>query len=61
EDIYFAAVVHDASAVSVDEGSSVPGWVLVGAGVAIGMGVAMLIVYGVTRGRSAPEAAKTTV
>ncbi|MGH9277639.1 MAG: sialidase family protein, partial [Acidimicrobiales bacterium] len=42
EDIYFAAVVHDASAVSVDEGSSVPGWVLVGAGVAIGMGVAML-------------------
>ncbi len=55
EDVYYAAVYLDGAEVAGgDEGSTVPGWILLGAGVAIGMGVAMLAVYLLAR---RPEAA----
>jgi len=54
EDIYFASLLRDAAPVSVEGGSDVPGWVLTGAGVAVGMGVAMLLVFLAAR-RSRPD------
>ena len=59
EDIYYAAVYLDgAEVVAGDEGSTVPGWILLGAGVAIGMGVAMLAVYLLARRpQAAPDRA----
>lgn len=53
EDIYFASLLLDPPEVSVSGDSDVPGWVLLGAGVAIGMGVAMLAAVGIAR-RSRP-------
>lgn len=49
EDIYFASLLLDAPGVSVDDDASVPGWVLAGAGVAGGMGLAMLLVFLISR------------
>ena len=60
EDIYFASVLLDAPGVSVEDDSGVPGWVLAGAGVAVGMGLAMLLVF-LTSRRSRPEAAAARV
>lgn len=60
EDVYFASLLLDAPGVSVSGGSGVPKWALTGAGVAIGMGVAMLLVFLVSR-RSQPEAAHARV
>ncbi len=58
EDVYYAAVYLDSpQVVGGDEGSSVPGWILLGAGTAIGMGVAMLLVFLLAR-RQQPTAAK---
>lgn len=54
EDVYFASLLLDAPGVSVDDDAGVPGWVLAGAGVAGGMGLAMLLVFLI--GRSRPEA-----
>lgn len=54
EDIYFASVLLDAPGVSVENDSGVPGWVLTGAGIAVGMGLAMLLVFLISR-RSGPE------
>ena len=45
EDIYFASHLLTPSAVSVDNGSDVPAWVLLGAGVALGMGAAMVVAF----------------
>ena len=59
EDIYFASLLLDAPGVSVEDESGVPGWVLTGAGVAVGMGLAMLLVFLVSRrSRPEPEAAR---
>jgi hypothetical protein len=45
EDVYFSALYLDGAEVATaDEGSSVPGWILLAAGIAVGMGVAMLLV-----------------
>jgi hypothetical protein len=61
EDVYFASLLLDAPGVSVEDESGVPGWVLTGAGVAIGMGLAMLLVFLVgRRSRPQPEVARTT-
>ncbi|HVL27856.1 MAG TPA: hypothetical protein VM390_06885 [Acidimicrobiales bacterium] len=47
----------DPPQISVAGGSDVPGWVLLGAGVALGMGVAMVAAYGISRrSRTAPTA-----
>ena len=57
EDIYFASYLLDPPEISVAGGSNVPGWVLMGAGVALGMGVAMVAAYGISRrSRTAPTA-----
>lgn len=56
EDVYFASLLLDAPGVSVDDSAGVPGWVLAGAGVAGGMGLAMLLVFLIGR-RSRPEVA----
>lgn len=50
EDVYFAAAHLDGSADRESE-VGVPGWALVAAGVALGMGVAMVVAVAVTRGR----------
>ena len=61
EDVYFASLLLDAPGVSVEDDSGVPGWALTGAGVAVGMGLAMLLVFLVgRRSRSQPEVARTT-
>ncbi|MGI8810626.1 MAG: sialidase family protein [Acidimicrobiales bacterium] len=53
EDIYFASLKLEGTApVGDDEGT--PGWILAGAGVAVGMGLAMLLVYLISRRRTAP-------
>jgi len=58
EDVYYAAVYLDSAvAVGDDDGSSVPGWLLLGAGTAIGMGVAMLLVFLLAR-RPQPSPAR---
>ncbi|MCA1674334.1 MAG: glycoside hydrolase [Actinobacteria bacterium] len=56
EDVYFASLLLDAPGLSVGNDAGVPGWVLAGAGVAGGMGLAMLLVFLISR-RSRPEAA----
>ncbi len=60
EDIYFASLLYSPPVLAVESGSGVPGWVLMGAGVAVGMGLSMLLVFLVTR-RSGPEAATARV
>ncbi len=60
EDIYFASLLLEPAAVSVEDDAGVPGWVVMGAGVAVGMGLSMLLVYLITR-RSRPEAAAAHV
>ncbi len=57
EDIYSASLLLDAPGVSVDDNSGVPGWALAGAGVAVGMGLAMLLVFLISR-RDQPEPAR---
>ncbi len=51
DDTYFASVHLDGtpSAIADDDDESVPDPVLIGAGLAIGMGLAMLVVFAVTR------------
>ncbi|HSH59565.1 MAG TPA: sialidase family protein [Acidimicrobiales bacterium] len=61
EDVYFAALLRDPpEAVADDSGSEVPGWVLLGAGAAAGMGVAMILVLLATR-RGRPSGEPATV
>ncbi len=56
EDIYFASIKLDGTTpIAADEPT--PGWILAGAGVAIGMGLAMLLVYLTVRRRTAAAAA----
>ncbi|MDQ4096876.1 MAG: glycoside hydrolase [Actinomycetota bacterium] len=49
EDIYFSSFLRNPPEVSVSDGSEVPGWALLGAGLALGLGGAMVTVYLVTR------------
>jgi hypothetical protein len=49
EDVYFASFLRDPAEVSVEDGSDIPGWVLLGTGLALGLGCAMVVVYFVTR------------
>jgi hypothetical protein len=56
EDVYFASVLLDAPGVSVEDDSGVPGWVVAATGVAVGMGLAMLLAFLVSR-RGTPEPA----
>ena len=57
EDIYFASYLLSPSEVSVEDGSDVPGWVLLGAGVALGMGAAMVVAFLLAR-RTRPAPAE---
>lgn len=60
EDIYFASLWESSPAVSLDEGSGVPGWVLLGTGIALGMGVAMMAVYLIARRGTVPQAQRVS-
>jgi hypothetical protein len=57
EDIYFAAVRHaipaEKAAGEADDDEDVPGWLLVGASAAVGMGVTVLLALYVNRRRTA--------
>jgi hypothetical protein len=54
EDIYFAAVQHAAPATETeDAGDDVPGWVVVGASAAVGMGLTVLVALAASRRRRA--------
>ena len=53
EDVYTASLALTAKAdTSASDGPDVPGWLLVGAGVAVGMGLTMVAVWRVRRPRS---------
>jgi len=57
EDIYFAAVQHAlpvTHSASDDKGRDVPGWVVVGAAAAVGMGVTVVLALFVGRRRGRP-------
>ncbi len=49
EDVYFATLVHDRSALVVDDKDSVPGWAEIVSGVALGLGVGMVVVWAIAR------------
>jgi hypothetical protein len=51
EDIYFAKVQHATAATDDDDDDEVPGWVLVGASAAVGMGVTVLVALAASRRR----------
>ena len=58
EDVYFATLRRDGSAVPVaDDDGSVPGWLAIGAGVAVGLGIGMFLVWAITRRTRRPQAA----
>jgi hypothetical protein len=57
EDVYFASLLRTPPQVSVEDGSDVPGWVIAGTAAAVGMGVAMLLIFLASR-RSRPQAAR---
>jgi len=60
EDVYFASLYLDGRDVAGGgDGSSVPGWILLGAGTAVGMGVAMLLVFLLARRPQAEPTAAT--
>ncbi|MDQ3895653.1 MAG: glycoside hydrolase [Actinomycetota bacterium] len=54
EDVYMASLPLASSAVEED-GSSVPGWLLITGGVALGMGLAMGLVWALARGSRGPR------
>lgn len=56
EDIYFASLKLNGPVLAVAGGAGVPAWAVAGAAVALGMGVAMIIVLGLSR-RWGPAAA----
>ncbi|HEX6595361.1 MAG TPA: sialidase family protein [Acidimicrobiales bacterium] len=60
EDIYFASLLLEPSEVSVSGNSDVPGWILLGAGAALGLGLAMITAVGISR-RARPEPATQRV
>ena len=53
EDVYMASVPLEGSAVG-DDGSSAPGWLLVAGGVALGMGLAMAVLWALARRSRGP-------
>ncbi len=48
EDVYFATLQREGSVVARDD-DGVPGWMEIGAGVALGLGVGMILVWGLAR------------
>lgn len=48
EDVYFARLQRGGSVVTRDD-AGVPGWMEIGAGVALGLGVGMILVWGLAR------------
>ena len=49
EDVYFASVKRDGSVATEAEDESVPGWLEIGAGVALGLGIGMVLVWAIAR------------
>ena len=57
EDVYFATLQRNGSDVSVAGDSSVPGWLKAIAAAAVGLGFGMVLVWAITRTRTAPDRA----
>jgi len=49
EDVYFASVKRDGRVVPEADDESVPGWLEIGAGVALGLGIGMVLVWAIAR------------
>ncbi|MEX2621378.1 MAG: sialidase family protein [Egibacteraceae bacterium] len=56
EDVYFAALYHDGDGAATSDAAGLPSWAWGGSGLAIGMGLAMLIAVGLLRRRQ-PQSA----
>lgn len=48
-DVYFATLKRDGSVIASDDDDSVPGWLEIGAGVALGLGMGMILVWVIAR------------
>ena len=53
EDVYFATLQHDGSVALIADDEAVPGWLPIGAGVVLGLGIGMVLVWVIVR-RSRP-------